>query len=76
MEISTRRFLDWFPGVSSSASGRLSAKPCAVILAGLMPAFSIRKWTTVTARADDRSQLERNRAVEIGEESVWPETSI
>ena len=31
---------------------------------------------TVTARADDRSQFDRKRAVEMGELSVWPDTRI
>ena len=34
------------------------------------------RWTTDTARAEDRSQLDRNLDVEMGVSSVWPAIRI
>ena len=75
--ISTRRLRALASSLLLARTGRVSARPIAESLQGLMPSDSLRYLTTPRARAKERSKFDKNRgggSERIGMSSVWPST--
>ena len=70
-DISTRRFLARASDECLESRGRCSAKPWEVTRLGSILLLASSRWTTDTARAEDRSQLDRNLDVEMGVFSLF-----